>query len=96
MTKEEYDKYCSAVQSFFAGEGVNCLTSDHEKNGEAFFSWSPCDCCKRPLGGNREIATGYNPATPEVQEYEVCADCLYFVEYGQLDDMTMLSLEETA
>jgi hypothetical protein len=60
---------------------------------EPFFSWRPCECCQRPLGGDREHATGWNPATRKIQEYDICIDCLYYAEYGRLDDMTMLELE---
>ena len=29
-----------------------------------------------------------------IEEYEVCQDCLYYAEYGELDDMTMMDMEE--
>jgi len=58
------------------------------------FSWKPCDCCNSHLGGDRYHATGYNPSTDEIQEYEVCPDCLYYAEYGQLDDTTMMDMED--
>jgi hypothetical protein len=70
--------------------------ADRECLDEPSFSWRPCDCCHRPLGGNREFATGYNPTTKEVQEYEVCTDCAYYAEYGQLDDTTMMEIEDSA
>jgi hypothetical protein len=60
---------------------------------EPFFSWRPCECCRRPLGGDRQHATGWNPTTREIQEYDICVDCLYYAEYGRLDDTTMLELE---
>lgn len=59
-----------------------------------FFSWSSCDCCHTPLGGDRVHATGYNPTTEEIMEFSVCIDCIYYSEYGCLDDMTMDSLDE--
>jgi hypothetical protein len=74
------------------GKCVICGT-DREAYNEHFFSWRPCECCKRQLGGDREHATGYNPTTKEIQEYSVCQDCLYYAEYGQLDDTTMLEVE---
>lgn len=51
-----------------------------------------CECCGRPEGGNREHATGWNPTTEEIQEYTACSDCIYYAEYGKLDDMTMLDV----
>ena len=88
MTKQEYADYEAAVKAFFEKEGINCLSTD----GEAYFSWRHCDCCSRPLGGNRYNAKGYNPTTKEIYEYSVCTECAYYVEYGQLDDMTMMDL----
>ena len=83
--QSEYINYETRVAAFFQREGINSLSGD----GEEFFSWQACDCCKTPLGGSREKASGYSPTTNEVKEYEVCLDCLYYVAYGQLDDITM-------
>lgn len=70
--------------------------ADRECLNEPYFSWRPCECCQRPLGGNREFATGYNASTREVQEYAICTDCAYYAEYGRLDDTTMLEVEQSA
>lgn len=93
MTKKEYAEYEESVRAFFEKEGLNCLSAiDNEP--EPYFSWQPCDCCGSPLGGDREECHGYNPTTKEIQgPYQVCTDCIYYNEYGQLDDMTMLSLD---
>lgn len=68
--------------------------SKHGLVDEPFFSWSACECCGTTLGGNREHATGYNPTTEEIQEYTVCEDCVYYAEYGRLDDQTMDEIEK--
>lgn len=67
---------------------------DRDAAEESYFSWSSCDCCGTSLGGNRVDATGYNPTTEEILEFTVCEDCIYYAEYGCLDDMTMDNLEE--
>jgi hypothetical protein len=69
--------------------------ADREIVNEPFFSWRPCDCCGRPLGGDREHATGWNATTEEIQEYTVCTDCIYYAEYGRLDDTTMMEVEKS-
>jgi hypothetical protein len=57
------------------------------------FSWWPCDVCGSRLGGNRSTCIGHNPTTHAVQgEFEVCDDCLYYVEYGRLDDQTVAAM----
>jgi hypothetical protein len=94
MTKREYAAYESAVAEFFEREGINCLTTDVEANGEGDFSWRPCECCGTTLAGDRETASGYNPTTREILSYVVCRDCVYYAEYSQLDDMTMLDMED--
>ena len=59
---------------------------------EPSFSWRACECCGSQLGGDRYHATGFNPTTDEIYEYEICGDCLYYAEYGRLDDMTMMDI----
>jgi hypothetical protein len=59
---------------------------------EPHFSY--CDVCDAHT--NVERASGYNRTTKEVQVYgRVCSDCLYFAEYGKLDDMTMEDVEKS-
>ena len=76
-----------------------CTNEDHlhYRNGdyaaEPYFSWHPCDCCGSTLGGDREDCVGYNPTTDKVQgDYSVCVDCIYYNEYGTLDDATMIDM----
>jgi len=77
-----------------AGNCPQC-GADRECLNEPYFSRRSCDCCGSQFGGDREFATGYNPTTGEVQEYSICVDCGYYVEYGRLDDMTMLKVEQS-
>ena len=92
MNREEYKDFEDRVERFFGVEGITNLSSI-DPESEAYFSTRPCNCCQRHQQGNREDANGYNPTTKEIYEYSVCIDCLYYVEYGRLDDMTMLDLE---
>jgi hypothetical protein len=62
---------------------------------EPEFSWRPCDCCGCTLGGNREYASGYNPTTKKIHEFKICSDCVYYGEYGVLDDTTMMEIEDS-
>lgn len=95
MNKQEYAEYQERVAEFFS-HGLTNLSAKSDDNGtcEPFFSWSPCDCCGSPLGGDRYECDGYNEKTKEVEEYDsVCPDCVYYAEYGQLDDTTMMEIE---
>lgn len=65
-------------------ENINC---------EPFFSWLSCDCCNSGLGGDKYNCTGYHPETGKIFTYSICADCLHYTEYGQLDDMTMMEID---
>ena len=68
---------------------------NRESFDEPYFSWSACDCCGSQLGGDREHATGYDQTTGEIREYSICSDCVYYTEYGRLDDMTMMEVESS-
>jgi len=105
MNKSEYKTYQENVESFFKTEGItnlstggegdcSCCGMDLGDQIEPSFARTPCECCGSSLGGDRHHATGYNPETKEVTCYSVCIDCLYYAEYGQLDDMTMSDMEE--
>lgn len=94
MNKQEYRAYELAVARFFDREGIANL-STVDGNTEPDFSWGHCECCGSHLGGDRYDCSGFNPTTKEVQgTYSVCPDCVYYAEYGQLDDTTMMEIEE--
>lgn len=102
MTPQEYDAYKQTVERFFVVEEIDNF-SFKDDEAESYFSHSPCDCCNRPLGGARyDVIAAHRdyvdymdaPPVVEIYEYSVCVDCVYFEEYGQLDDMTMLELEQ--
>ncbi len=97
MTKSEYAAYEQAVANFMEREGLKSLSTvtDEDGESESHFSWSPCVCCGRNEGGEREDCNGYNPTTKMVQDgYAVCMDCVYYAEYGRLDDTTMAEIEK--
>jgi hypothetical protein len=71
---------------------------DCESMDEGNFSYRDCECCGRS-GGTLYPASGYCPpegggAGGDCLEYEVCDDCLYYATYGQLDDTTMMDMED--
>ena len=74
--------------------------TDCEMMNEPYFSWRHCECCGSHLGGDRHPASGYCPPEGggpggECFEYEVCTDCIYYATYGQLDDQTMMDIEDS-
>lgn len=95
MTRDEYQAYQERVKQFMDSEGINNLSPKLSDEESPSFSAMPCDCCKTTLAGDRWTASGYNPTTKEVHHFDsVCNDCIYYAEYGQLDDMTMADMEE--
>ena len=97
MNTQEYFEYVKKVKEFFEYEGINCLTVDEDCEEPSFRS-SYCDVCSG-LAGDKYDCSGYHPETKEVLTgYEVCPDCMYYINHGQLDDMTMMDvdLEELA
>ena len=63
------------------------------ENTEGSFSCSSCDCCDSTLGGNREPAHGIDK-DGNLVHMEVCTDCVYYLNYGRLDDQSMIEVEE--
>lgn len=105
QTKQDYVEYVDSVAQFIAAEGIKHLSTgtidqlspDYDPNaewpeGEAWFSWSPCECCKSHLGGDREYLYAHN-TTDELVQFTICEDCVYFINYGRLDDTTMMRVE---
>ena len=88
----DYARYQAAVAHELEGlEHVSTGTCpdcpDCEDIGEderEGFRWSACDACGRALGGDRHPAHGL--ADGQVLHLSVCTDCLYYLEYGHLDE----------
>lgn len=47
---------------------------------EPSYSWSSCDWCHSPLGGDRHPAHGILDG--EILHFEICTDCLFYDAYG--------------
>lgn len=78
-------------------DGLAIMNVDGELcyKDEPYFSWRSCECCGSNLGGDRYDVVTNDRDTLEIQgPFSVCSDCCYYVEYGTLDDMTMLYMEE--
>lgn len=90
MTKVEYKEYQERVAEFIGRENIHFYTTTGD---EAYFSHYPCECCDMPLGGLRTRLTAVYRPTGETLEFTICTDCEYYLEYGRLDDMTMLEME---
>jgi hypothetical protein len=86
-TKQDYAEYQKSVAKFIARENLSFLSTgtdtkpeDEGGNPDPWFSWRPCECCGSPLGGNREYLFAWSGKT-RVQ-FEICEDCVYYLEYG--------------
>lgn len=97
MNAQQYADYEASVARFLKDNHVKpgCYGNVDSENPEAFFSWRKCECCGSKLGGNRET---YNFAHIDSSGLDntftadICEDCVYYLAYGQLDDMTMLEI----
>lgn len=61
---------------------------------DTFYSWSNCDVCNRNLSGKRYNCQGLTKNNNIIEDIEVCLDCVYYMALGQLDNATMLNLED--
>jgi len=94
-TKEDYAEYERRVASFREKEGIKLHSPIDNGDGEgdpSAFSWTSCECCGRDLGGDR-YAIKAGSVRGGFFVYSVCVDCYYYLEYGQLDDRTMMDLK---
>ena len=96
QNKEDYSKYVDRVENFLKLNKVKPgCHSPKNIYSEPFFARKPCECCQRFLGGDRETYN-FMQENGEFFRLDICTDCVYFLAYGQLDDMTMLDLEKNS
>lgn len=89
MTKTEYAAYVSRFEDGI--KGYTHFTTD----GEEYFSWRRCSICGTTEGGSREDGQAVDSKSDAIVFVgSICLDCVYFNEYGRLDDMTMMEVEE--
>jgi hypothetical protein len=61
---------------------------------EPWFSWSPCEICNDPIGGNREYWHGIIANDRQIVHGSCCEDCIYYINFGRLDDTTMQEIDK--
>lgn len=107
MTPEEYKDYqasvdrelkgLTAISSGYCPGCSDCEESVQEYAGEKFieasFSSRSCEVCNSHLGGDRSPVHACD-SNGDILHFEACQDCVYFLEYGQLDDMSMMEIEK--
>lgn len=104
--KEAVRKNLEGLEFISSGATSNCdgcgLGDDPtqwavDAASEGSFSWSSCDGCGSGLGGQRYPAHACMrdaDGNEETVHLDLCTDCLYFLEYGRLDDEQMLDIEK--
>lgn len=91
-----YNHFCTGAASsckICNPEGLDGDTFNAHNEDEGSFSWQSCELCGSFLGGDRFAAHGIEGPNHEITHYNICTDCVYYVNYGQLDDMSMLEIE---
>lgn len=93
MNKQQYAEYESRVEKYL--NGIEHISTGpcpgEEYSEEPWFSWSPCEVCGSSLGGNRESWHGVVDGS--IIHGTCCEDCAYYLNYGRLDDTTMMEIE---
>ncbi len=80
---------CSGCDECREDYDYNKRTDEFECIAEPSFSKSWCEVCGNTLAGNRYPIHGLVPSNNTMRHLEACDDCVYYLEYGQLDDQTM-------
>lgn len=70
------------VDNFFQGYAVSPAETDASS-----FSWRPCPACGG-CAGDRHPVTIHNPASGDVDELDVCTDCLVYIANGETPEAT--------
>lgn len=92
-------EHVSSGSSPGCSDCLECDTPDdppenwHDSANEPHFSRYPCDICRRSLGGDRYPVHAFATCDDGLGHFDACSDCMYYVEYGRLDDTTMASIE---
>jgi len=90
--KTDYEAYQKTVAEFIEQEHLSFISAGVENN-DPWFSGRPCECCQSALGGMREHMHAIEEESQIQVEYTICEDCVYYLNYGRLDDTTMLRIE---
>lgn len=109
LNKKNYAWYEQNFKRFMEDRGLTNLSHESGEHGDHhctccgkhvgyneghFYAWG-CDCCGSWQGGTLLFhANGWSEKHKEAMCFRACADCLYYAEYGRLDDQTMLDIEE--
>ena len=103
MTREEYERYQKAVAESLVGltaissgycSGCDecSLYCDGDGDGdpiiEPWYSQRRCEVCGLTLAGNRYPVHGVTEDN-EIVHLDACENCVYYIEYGRLNDTTM-------
>jgi hypothetical protein len=97
MNALQYAKYERDVADFLKRNNVKpgCHSPKNAGAGP-HFSWRACECCGSSLGGDRETYTfAMDYTSGETFDANICTDCVYYLAYAQLDDTTMMEIEES-
>jgi len=84
LARESGDGYFVNAGDDTDQEAVRCMDE---------FSTNSCELCDSPLAGSRSCAVRIHPKEENLY-YAVCEDCVYVIEYGQLDDDSMAEIED--
>ncbi len=84
---------CSGCNECCDDYDYNDGTEEFQITPEAWFAKSPCEACGTRWAGNRFPLHGVNDDN-SIVHLDVCDDCVYYSEYGRLDDQTMEELSD--
>ena len=83
---KDYQLYEDRVNAFLTREQIGFLSTGED----SWFSWRGCEMCGSRLGGMVCLLSAVDANDHQKVTYQICSDCEYYVNYGRLDDVTMM------
>ena len=81
---------CEATMATLPRHTFHVVVNATEDGSKLGFSWAKCELCGA-LPGDRYLVHAVIPGKcdPDPYDFEVCADCMYYVTYGEGPDEWM-------
>lgn len=87
---------CSGCRECRETLGYDKAMEEFNYPAEPSFSRSRCNVCNSMEAGDRSPIHAFHPRFNTIIHLEACDDCVYYLDHGRLDDVTMAAIAAEA